>query len=200
MKIKVKQVLLGILLLNSIIVSAQKEDFIRSSREYPLGTYYGDVPKNSYIRDMKGELKPFVGVYKATYKGRETTLYITEEKRKYIDLGDGIKYYEDKLIVKFIVKDTNGKILQDTQSGITKGNEIESISFTLKNRAKISFSYTGTNCSAGWGYMDLELLGNGKLKWSYYSNGVVITEERCPGNPDLNVYLPDTLGLIFTKQ
>lgn len=78
MKIKVKQVLLGVLLLNSIIVFAQKEDFISSNREYALGTYYGDVPKNSYIRDMEGELKPFVGVYKATYKGRETTLYITE--------------------------------------------------------------------------------------------------------------------------
>lgn len=43
---------------------------------------------------MKGELKPFVGVYKATYKGRETTLYITEEKRKYIDLGDLLSDYE----------------------------------------------------------------------------------------------------------
>lgn len=199
MKIKVKQVLLGILLLNSIIVSAQKEDFISSNREYPLETYYGDVPKYSYIRDMKGELKPFIGVYRANYKGRETTLYITEEKKKYIDLGDGIQYYEDKLIVKFIVKDANGKIFQDTQNGITKGNEIVSSGFTINN-GELGFHYEGTNCMAGWGRIRLKLLGNGKLKWSYYSNGVVITKERCPGNPDLNVYLPDTLDLIFTKQ
>lgn len=39
-----------------------------------------------------------------------------------------------------------------------------------------------------------------QISWSFYPNSSLLTEQNCPGNPDLKVYLPVTENLIFTKQ
>ncbi|MDR3023919.1 DUF6705 family protein [Chryseobacterium sp.] len=81
------------------------------AQEYPLTTDT-DVPPNSYIKDLNNELPPFEGVWKGVWKGK--TFIINFKKIKFYNTYSVNKqYYQDLLIGKFQVKDTNGSILFD---------------------------------------------------------------------------------------
>ena len=76
----------------------------------PLNTSYMDLPNNAYVKDLENELDQYVGVYKAQFQGKETTLYFEKEVRKQASALKGY-YYTDQLNVKFVVKDSTGKVL-----------------------------------------------------------------------------------------
>ncbi|MDR2235230.1 MAG: hypothetical protein LBE92_03825, partial [Chryseobacterium sp.] len=71
---------------------------------------------------------------------------------------------------------------------------------TKPNINSIVFIYSGTNCGVGWGKILLKKLNATEVSWTYRANSLVITDQNCPGNPDLTIYLPVTKDLIFTKQ
>ncbi|MBA5247508.1 hypothetical protein H1R16_04450 [Marnyiella aurantia] len=163
-----------------------------------FNTSLDDIPDGAYVKDLNNELDPFIGEYKVTYEGRETTLFISKVSQKPIAYGNK-NYFQDVLIVKFIVKNFSGTVLQDTQNIATTTNEIESITF-IPQIQSLGFSYSGNNCSIGNGLIYMKKISPTQISWTYNPQTTAIDDVSCPPNVDKKIYLPDTKDLIFTKQ
>ncbi|WP_449388536.1 DUF6705 family protein [Chryseobacterium lineare] len=165
----------------------------------PLSTFLDDIPPNAYVKDLNHELDPYVGIYKANNQGQEITLYINKIENK---LEESFKknYYLDALVMKYIVKNSSGTVLQDTQNNNLQTNRISS--FRIRSYdSTVLLAYEGTNCRVGWGTILLKKINATQISWLYEPNDRVILPGQCPGNPDLKIYLPITENpLIFTKQ
>ncbi|SHG25294.1 DUF6705 family protein [Chryseobacterium vrystaatense] len=164
----------------------------------PLNSFSMDLPHGAYLKDLNSELDPYIGTYKANFKSNDIILYITKEEKK-LEKGSDIEYYMDALIVKYIIKNSAGVILQDTTNNTSIINSLYSIA-TKPQFGQVVLSYYGTNCMVGWGKVNLKKINTNQISWEYLPNDLVISDERCPGNPDLTIYLPETKGLIFNKQ
>ncbi|MEG1590018.1 DUF6705 family protein [Chryseobacterium sp.] len=182
-----------------IVISVILMNFIHCKAQvYPLNTWTDNVPQGAYVKDLNNELNQFTGVYKASYQGNETTLYITKAEH-IIKEAINKSYYIDALIVRYIVKNSSGIVLQDTQNN--PSNNFRSIR-TFPQENIVGLYYPGTNCGVGYGTVFLFKINANQLKWIYRPQGKIFLnkDEECPGNPDTKVYLPVTEDLIFTKQ
>ncbi|MCU7612873.1 hypothetical protein N0B16_00305 [Chryseobacterium sp. GMJ5] len=150
---------------------------------------------------MNNELTPYIGTYRTSYQGNEITLFITKQENK-LEKSTGETYYMDALIVKYIVKNSTGTILQDTQSmnlGDQSYFNIVSMG-TLPSRGSVALYYDGTNCGIGWGDIYLKKLNATQISWEYRPDDSLIDSATCPQSTDKTVYLPVMKDLIFTKQ
>ncbi|MDR6923088.1 MULTISPECIES: DUF6705 family protein [Chryseobacterium] len=175
----------------------------KAQQVYPLNTDYETVPNNSYLKDLNSELERYIGVYKTNYGGNEITLFITKDNQRLIKRANK-NFYRDILIIRYMIKNSFGNVLQDIQNMTFPDNQpshhfIESIA-TNPLQNTVTFIYSGTNCGIGWGKIILKKLNDTQISWIYRPNGSATTDENCPGNPDKTVYLPDTENLVFTKQ
>ncbi|SHE94664.1 DUF6705 family protein [Chryseobacterium takakiae] len=169
----------------------------KSQQISPMNTPFLDIPKGAYLKDLNNELNPYIGAYKANFNSNEITLFITKQENKLEQTGQK-NYYMDALIVKYIVKNLSGVILQDTQNNVT---DIELyIIGTSPSKNAITFYYSGTNCSVGWGDIYLKKINATQISWEYHPDDIVTTADKCPPTLDTNIYLPETKDLIFTKQ
>ncbi|MEY8758624.1 DUF6705 family protein [Chryseobacterium tongliaoense] len=164
----------------------------------PLNTALTNIPNNAYVKDTNDELVPYVGTYKANFNGKEITLYITKVENKLENSVDK-NYYLDALVVKYVVKNSSGTVLQDTQNYNLQNNIISSYRIRSYDNSVILY-YSGTNCGVGWGNIYLKKINATQITWHYRPDDMVILPGKCPGNPDLTIYLPETKDLIFTKQ
>lgn len=164
----------------------------------PLNTLLDTIPKGAYVKDLNNELSPYAGIYKANYQGNEITLFITKVENR-PEKSTNMEYYQDALVVKYIVKNSSGTVLQDTQNNAIPKIELYSYR-TRPAQNVIIFYYSGTNCGVGWGDVYLKKINSTQISWEYRPDSTVLTSKNCPGNPDINVYIPVTKDLIFTKQ
>jgi len=84
------------------------------SQEYPLN--YEDrlnIPKGAYLKDMNGELTPYVGLWKGNWDGK--IIYIQLKKVKYAlgNLDDPHFMYRDRIVGERKIINANGSILID---------------------------------------------------------------------------------------
>ncbi len=180
-------IILGIFL-NAISCSAQN---------LPLNTGLANIPNNAHVKDTNNELSPYIGIYKANYEGKEITLYITKEDDR-LESRANKQFYRDALVIKYIVKNSTGTILQDTKNN---NLDIDFHSTKIKStQNSVIFFYSGTNCSVGWGDVYLKKVNTTQISWEYRPNDIVTTAAKCPPNLDTTIYLPETKDLIFTKQ
>lgn len=168
------------------------------AQEYPLNTDFRNIPNYSYLKDTNNELSPYIGTYSAVFNGHQTTLYITQEPHKLIEYANQ-KFYRDVLSIKFIVKNSTGGILQDTQTINTQSNSIYSMRINPYHNM-LTFNYKGTNCGVGNGLIYLKKLSSNQISWEYRPDDTILDNSRCPQGTDINIYLPETKDLIFTKQ
>lgn len=168
----------------------------------PLNTKLKDIIPNAYLKDLNNELAPFIGEYISTYQDKTILLHINKENQKLI-YSSTKTFYQDVLSIRYIVKNSTGTVLQDTQSMNFSSNQklftIYSLG-TRPNHNSVMFYYGGTNCGIGWGQIDLKKLNATQISWEYRPNSLVIDEATCPTGTDKKVYLPVTKDLIFTKQ
>ncbi|MFP3597324.1 DUF6705 family protein [Chryseobacterium sp. SIMBA_029] len=87
----------------------------KAQQTYPLNTFMEDIPQGGYVKDLNNELPPYVGTYKAYDQGNEITLFITKEDNRPTNVVDK-QFYQDALVIKYIVKNRSNQILQDTQN------------------------------------------------------------------------------------
>ncbi|UOU98858.1 hypothetical protein MUU74_02650 [Chryseobacterium daecheongense] len=163
-----------------------------------MNTDYEGVPNYSYLKDLNNELDPYIGIYKANFNGNEITLYISKEENRLEKIVDK-QFYQDALVIKYIVKNSSGVILQDTKNLINSNNELYSTRIRSYDNS-IIFYYSGTNCGVGWGNIFLKKINTTEITWEYRPDDMILTPDKCPGNPDLTIYLPETKDLLFTKQ
>src|SRR5690606_2478709 len=162
----------------------------------PLNTPFESITANMYLKDLNNELSPYVGIYKSSYQGNEIILHITKEENKF-EKSMKKNYYMDALIIKYIVKNSSGQILQDTQYLSNPNIKLYSIG-TRPNQNKVVFYYSGTHCNVGWGDIYLSKLNSNQISWEYRPDSMLT--DVCPPGTDKTVYLPVTKDLIFTKQ
>jgi len=175
--------------------------FCKAQQTYPLNTDYDNVPNYSYLKDLNNELSPYIGTYKANHQGNEITLFITKEENKLTKRVDK-QFYRDVLVVKYIVKNSSGAILQDTQNMILTDNTYFNI-YSMGTRptlGDVTLGYDGTNCGIGWGEIILKKLNATQISWDYRPNSSLIDSATCSPSTDKTVYLPVTKDLMFTKQ
>lgn len=183
----------------TIIILAFILNFISCrAQTLPLNTLLDNIPNGAYVKDLNNELSPYVGTYKANFQGNEITLFITKVENRLTVYTDQ-SFYRDALVAKYIIKNSAGIILQDTQNNNTIGIELFSTKIRTSRNA-VRFYYSGTNCGVGWGDVYLKKINATQISWEYRPDSMVLTSKNCPGNPDINVYLPVTKDLIFTKQ
>jgi hypothetical protein len=169
----------------------------KSQQVLPLNTLMENIPQGGYVKDLNNELVPFIGIYKANFQGNEITLYISKVENK-LEERTNKSYYSDVLVVKYIVKNSAGTVLQDTQNN---NNQIKLYSIrTAPQENAVALHYSGTSCQVGWGIVYLYKKNTTQIKWDYRPNSMALTEQNCPGNPDTTVYLPVSQDLIFAKQ
>ncbi|ANF52762.1 hypothetical protein A0O34_20580 [Chryseobacterium glaciei] len=174
----------------------------KAQQAYPLKTDYTETPNYSYLKDLNNELVSYIGTYKANFQGKVITLFITKEVHKLFDQGK-YKFYRDALSIKYIVENSSGITLQNTQSITIPVQQIRHTIYSQwaeDNGNEILFYYGGTNCGVGWGSIRLKKLNPTQLSWEYIPNSTIIDSNKCPSGTDINIYLPETKDLIFTKQ
>lgn len=174
----------------------------KAQQTFPLRTAVDNVPNLSYLKDTNNELQTFLGQYLSSYNGKQIILYITKENDKYFDLGDK-KIYRDVLSIRYIVKNSTGNILQDTQNMNFQTNQYTHTIYSqwiVDNGTKAIFNYRGTNCNVGWGKINLKKINSTQISWEYKPNDIILDSSKCPSGTDINIYLPETKDLIFTKQ
>ncbi|GAA5092718.1 hypothetical protein GCM10023210_22060 [Chryseobacterium ginsengisoli] len=174
----------------------------KAQQVYPLLTSLDNIPNMSHIKDTNNELQSFVGTYVSTYNGNQTTLYITRENDRFFNYGDQ-QIYRDVISIKYIVKNSSGAILQDTKNMTLQQDDLSHAIYSLwvsENGTKAELIYSGTNCSVGFGNINLKKINATQLSWEYKPNDIVTTAAKCPPTLDTTIYIPETKDLIFTKQ
>ena len=169
-----------------------------NAQTLPLNTSLNDIPANAHLKDLNNELAPYVGTYKANFQDKEVTLYITKVEDK-LEKSSQKNYFLDALVIKYVVKNSSGTILQDTQFNNVPKIELYSIGTRPYNNSVILF-YSGTNCRIGWGKVILKKISSSKISWEYRPNDIILDDATCPLGTYINIYLPETKDLIFTKQ
>ena len=111
--------------LKTLFVTGLISSFISCKAQLPLNTLMENIPANAHVKDLNNELDPYIGIYKASYQGREITLYITKVENK-MEKSVDKTYFLDALVIKYIVKNSSGVVLQDTQN-IQQNNAVTSI-------------------------------------------------------------------------
>jgi hypothetical protein len=168
------------------------------SQTLPLNTLMDDRPQGAYLKDLNNELNPYVGIYKANYKGNDITLFINKIEHKF-EKRTNKDYFMDVLDIKYIVKNSSGVTLQDTYNNNLPNIQLYSLGVDSSDNSA-DFHYSGTNCRVGWGLIALKRIDSTHLSWEYYPNNRITDPVSCPPGTDTTVYLPYTKGLIFTKQ
>ncbi|MDH6252833.1 hypothetical protein M2347_002560 [Chryseobacterium sp. H1D6B] len=164
----------------------------------PLNTSLKDIPANAYVKDLNNELAQYTGTYKTNFQGKEITLYITKNENV-LQKSSQKNYYSDVLDIKYIVKNSAGTILQDTQNSTITNIKFYSY-YTYPNKNTIVFYYSGTNCRVGWGDIFLKKINDTQISWEYRPDDIILDSSKCTSGTDINIYLPETKDLIFNKQ
>ena len=171
----------------------------KAQQVYPLTNSTYNIPNGSYIKDTNNDLDFYIGTWLTTYQGRTFRLSIEKELHRQKE-GLVKNWYEDVLIVRYEVKDLNN-ILESTLSynfGTSKKLIIMSNGLTQSN--DLNLIYRGTECGIGMGMLLFKKNGANQFLWSYESGTVVVSDQTCPNYHNIQVYLPETENLIFTKQ
>jgi len=174
----------------------------KAQQTQPLNTNLKDIISNSYLKDVNNELDNYEGNFTANFDDKTINIFITKELKKPITLQTK-NYYQDVLSIKYIVKNGNDQVLQDTKNmSIPTNQTIHTIySFgTSPNQNLVLLYYGGTNCGIGWGKILLKKLNTNQISWDYRPNSSLIDAASCPPSTDKTVYLPVIKDLIFTKQ
>lgn len=183
---------------NIISIFALALSLVSCKAQLPLMTALSNIPQNAYVKDTNNILSPYSGIYRANYQGNEITFFINKEENKFMDYGNK-KFYRDALNVKYIVRNSLGAVLQDTKNdNNTKIEIFSTMPRSIDN--SILFTYSGTNCGVGWGKIILKKINDNQLSWEYLPNDTILDSNTCPPGTDINIYLPETKDLIFTKQ
>ena len=167
----------------------------KSQQILSINTALDNIPNNAQVKDLNNELNPYIGTYKANFGGNEITLFITKEENK-LEKRVSKQFYRDALVVKYIVKNVSGLILQSNQN--SSSNQLYSIG-TRPTENSVVLYYYGTNCGVGWGKVTIKKLSTTQISWDYSPNSTSLRDD-CPSTADKTVYLPETDNLIFTKQ
>ncbi|WP_230032418.1 DUF6705 family protein [Chryseobacterium sp. Bi04] len=134
----------------------------------PLETKGGRTA-GAYYKDLDNELSPFVGTWKGTFQDK--TFIITFYKIKYYNsLSD---YFQDSIIGKYKLLDSNGSELYSTYN--LADNKAKILSIGFKNyKTKLWFSFTD-KCIEGDILIHFTNVEKNQIYWKYITDQTIVT-------------------------
>lgn len=171
--------------------------YLNAQEIYTFGIPLSSKPsKYSYIKDTEKKLDPYTGIWKYDFNEKSILIEVKKED-KVLDREDLI--YRDFLVIRYEIKDKNGKIIESTL-GKTFNNRRFKIQMRVFNYEvnKLMGIFFGGVCGLGRGFVYLGEPKNNQMTWTYFSDTILITDDmidKCKGE----VNLPQGEDLIFTK-
>lgn len=136
------------------------------SQTYPLNTLAGDIPDNAYIKDLNGDLDPYVGTWKGIWEGK--TLILQFKKIK--DYTNGSHpYYKDRIFGERKIIASNGTIEIDRITSFANENaEFFGIGSSLKNINQKQISFYPKNMCGKSATLDVNFVDSQKTQISLH--------------------------------
>lgn len=134
----------------------------------PLETKGASV-EGAYYKDLENELTSFVGTWQGTFQGK--TFIVTFSKfKRFNSFGN---YYQDSLVGKYKMLDSNGNELYSTYNLADDKAKILSIGFK-DYKTKLWFSFTD-KCIEGDILIHFTNVERTKMYWNYITNQTIVT-------------------------
>ncbi|REC65919.1 hypothetical protein DRF59_14110 [Chryseobacterium flavum] len=187
----------GVIILGIFVVSFWKAQ----EQALPLNTsVLGAVP-NSYFKDSNNELDYYTGTWRATFQDKIIILSIDKETKVPFEMFDK-NFFRDQIRVRYEVKSSNGFILESSlNKNFTNDIRLSIRGFkTQSSGNELNLIFSGGNCSVGIGKIVFKKINNGQFSWNYYPGTTTRNDINCPPDRDYTIYLPETEGLVFTRQ
>lgn len=169
-----------------------------TAQEYPLTAT--EVPANAYIKDLDNQLPAFEGTWKGTWNNKTFIINFKKIKFYYTHLKDN-PYYQDILIGKFQVKDSNGNILFDNLNIPDNDAKIKGVKIFASG--KYVLTYIDPDLCLKSGGMNINFINSEKtqMQLKFYETSDLI-EPDCffHGKPADQRPQPIPKEIILTKQ
>lgn len=144
--------------------------FPKAQQIVPLETK-GDVVEGSYYKDLDNELNPYTGTWKGIFDGK--TFIITF--RKIMDYSTVGNYYNDTVIGKYKMLDSNGNELYSTYNLADKDSKVRSLGF-INYKLKLRFIFLDA-CIEGDILIHFTNVEQTQIYWQYITNQTIITDD-----------------------
>ncbi|HBV16852.1 MAG TPA: hypothetical protein DEB71_16125 [Chryseobacterium carnipullorum] len=173
--------------------------FIFKAQTYPLRTYT-EVPINAYIKDLDNELVPYEGIWKGTWNGKTVFIYLKRIKNYFTHL-ENKPYYNDILIGKFKILNSNGTILFDNSILSDENVKIKGSRFFSVPNIRYTLNYADPDLCNTSGNIIINFIDSSKtqLNWKLNLGSNMITTDCQYYN---TIPFPQALPkeIILTKQ
>ncbi|MDN3674180.1 hypothetical protein QWY99_14045 [Flavobacterium branchiarum] len=186
-----KIIIISILTVCNLSCKAQSVVPIENLAEYIQAD--NGIPESvTYLKDINGIRDNYVGTWKGTYNGRNYEITFTKKMTTY----DGLT--QDRLIMRYIIKDTNGSVLEDTRA------EPDDSPYTAKssyfNKTYFVLTYTGRQSQCGQGgelvVMLTKNINNSAIELFLTPRQDFIIEEYCPNGAAPQLFPTTKMSLI----
>lgn len=160
----------------------------------PLEKKYGYkiINRNEeiYFKDINNILGKFVGTWKGTYEGKKYEFRITKDISRYMVM----KY--DRLLVRYIVSDLSGNIIENTTSSLSSGTYIIKGHDYNNGWYYLLYHAKGGNCAQS-GEIRLSV-NNKNMDGIFRSTKDLVDLTECP--TEINQYFPVNKIFKLIKQ
>lgn len=156
---------LSILLIFILInCNAQQQILSINTKGWPI--------EGAYYKDLDSELNAYEGTYVGTFENK--TFIITFSKYKdYNSMGN---YYEDRIIGKYRMLDSNGNQLYSTYNLPDDKAKVTSLGFVEQtNKTKLRLRF-GDLCIDGEIHINFENPQKTQLHWRYFTNQTLVVD------------------------
>ncbi|UPQ77539.1 DUF6705 family protein [Chryseobacterium nepalense] len=136
----------------------------------PLKTK-GERMEGAYYKDLDHELDPFLRTWQGIFQGK--TFIITFTKIKYYSSFSD--YFQDSIIGKYKMLDSNGNLLYSTYN--LTDNKVKILSIGFKDyKTKLWLSFTD-KCIEGDILIHFTNYEKTQLYWKYITNQTIVTDD-----------------------
>lgn len=186
-----KIILLGILIITNISCKSQVLplekliDYVKVDQGAPDGTMY--------IKDVNNIRQNYLGVWKGSYNNKNYEIYFTNYTNHFI-------IDEDQLLMRYLITDSNGKILEDTRSLPNDSPFIATSRYYEKSFFVLTYQGRQSDCGqAGELFVEAQKSTNYKtLKLFLSPRQGFINSQTCPNGAAVQLFPKDNITL--TKQ
>lgn len=169
-----KILILGIILLSNVSCKAQNVMPIETIINY-IKAENGIPETITYFKDINNLLDKYVGVWKGTYASKNYEFRIT----KYTSIYDGLS--EDSLLIRYLITDANGTIIEDTRSTPDDGHYLIRGHYVDKSHYVLSYAGKETSCGqSGEVYIWTVNTNNTQMKLFLAQDQVLLNSVDCP--------------------
>jgi len=137
----------------------------------PLGTK-GFHIEGAYYKDLNNDLNPYIGSWKGVFEGKTFFIIFTKIK-EYEPIG---KYYQDRLMGRYKMLDTNGSQLYSTYNLSDQAAKLTSLGFVNNTKEKLRLLFID-RCIQGQVILNFENSQKTQMHYHYSTEQTLITDD-----------------------